>query len=73
VSNQSITYLVVACAAVFGIAAFVWLIVVPTVGAYAKTWERVAAGFLTLYVLAALLGIGLVAGLAVIYFWPRVF
>jgi len=73
VSNTAITHLVLACAAVFGLAAFVWLIAVPAIQSYSRLWERMAAGFLSLYVLATLLVLGLVAGGAVIYYWPRVF
>lgn len=72
-SNTAITHLVLACAAVFGLAAFVWLIAVPAIQSYSRLWERMAAGFLSLYVLATLLVLGLVAGGAVIYYWPRVF
>lgn len=72
-SNTAITHLVLACAAVFGLAAFVWLIAVPAIQSYSRLWERMAAGFLSLYVLATLLVVGLVAGGAVIYYWPRVF
>lgn len=72
-TNTAITHLVLACAAVFGLAAFVWLIAVPAIQSYSRLWERMAAGFLSLYVLATLLVLGLVAGGAVIYYWPRVF
>ncbi|MFN8174324.1 MAG: hypothetical protein U0T02_04570 [Solirubrobacteraceae bacterium] len=72
-SNTAITHLVLACAAVFGLAAFAWLIAVPAIQSYSRLWERMAAGFLSLYVLATLIVIGLAAGGAVIYYWPRVF
>lgn len=72
-TNTAITNLVLACAAVFGLAAFVWLIAVPAMQSYSRVWERLAAGFLSLYVLAAVLAIGVVAGGAVIYYWPQVF
>jgi hypothetical protein len=72
-SNTAITYLVAACAGVFGLAAFVGLILVPVLGSYQRIWQRAVATFLSLYVLAALVGIGVLAGGAIIYFWPRVF
>ena len=68
-SNTSITYLVGACAGVFSVAAFTAWVVVPAWSAYSRAWERAAALFLTLYVLAAFVGIGIAAGAAVIYFW----
>ena len=70
-NNTSITYLVGACAGVFSLAAFTAWVVVPAWSAYSRAWERAAALFLTLYVLAAFVGIGIAAGAAVIYFWDR--
>jgi hypothetical protein len=72
-SNTSITYLVAACAGTFSLAAFVGLIVVPAWTAYSTMWERVAAAFLSVYVLAALLGSGVLVGAAVVWFWDRFF
>lgn len=70
-SNTDISYLVGACAGVFGFAAYAGLILVPAWNAYARIWERLAATVLSLYVLAALVGSGVLAGLAIIYFWDR--
>jgi hypothetical protein len=73
-TNVAITNLVAACTAVFGLAAFVWLVAVPAVRAYDRTWERVAAAFLSLYVLVAFVGVGALAGVAVsVWLWPRLF
>ncbi|MGI8572524.1 MAG: hypothetical protein ACR2L9_07870 [Solirubrobacteraceae bacterium] len=72
-SNQAVTYLVGACLGVFGIAAFLGLVVIPAVTAYRRPLERVAAVVLSLYVLAALVGIGVVLGALVVVEWPRVF
>jgi hypothetical protein len=72
VSNTSITYLVAACAGVFGLAAYVGLILVPAWTAYSRVWERVAAAFLSLYVLAAFVGLGVLGGGAVVWFWDRI-
>ena len=72
-TNQSITYLVGACLGVFGLVAFVALVVAPAVTAYRRPTERVAAAILSLYVLAALLGIGIVIGAVVVLEWPRIF
>jgi hypothetical protein len=70
-SNTSITYLVGACSGVFGLAAWIGLIVVPAVTAYERLWERAAAVFLSLYVLAGLLLVGVAGGAAVVWFWDR--
>jgi hypothetical protein len=73
-SNVAVTELVGAFAGVFALAAFAWLVLVPAVQSYSRTWERVAAVFLSLYVLAACAGIGVLGGLAVsLWLWPRVF
>lgn len=71
-SNESITVLVAACSAVFGLAAYVGLILVPAWSAYSRTWERLAAAFLSLYVLAAFVLVGVGAGAAVVWFWDRI-
>lgn len=72
-TNQHITYLVGAGAGAIGLIAFCVLVVAPAVTAYRRPLERVAAGILSLYVLAALVGIGLVLGAIVVVEWPRIF
>ena len=72
-SNQTITYLVGACLGVFGVAAFCALVLVPAVTAYRRPIHRVAAVILSLYVFAALVGVGVLVGALVVFEWPRVF
>ena len=71
-SNDAITYLVGACCAVFAIAAYAAWILIPAWTAYSRWWERAAAAFLTLYVLAAMVGLGLLGGGAVVWFWDSI-
>jgi hypothetical protein len=66
-SHTAVIDLLIICAGVFGLAAFVGLIVIPAWGAGSRLWEHLAATFLSLYVLVVLVGIGAVAALAVIY------
>jgi hypothetical protein len=73
VSNQAITYLVATCLGVFGLSAFCALVVAPAITAYRRPLERVAVVILSLYVLAALIGVGLVIGALIVLEWPRVF
>jgi hypothetical protein len=73
VSNESVTYLVGACLGVLGLAAFCTFIVVPAITSYRRPLQRVAAVFLSFYVLAALMGIGVLLGALIIVEWPRVF
>jgi hypothetical protein len=70
-SNTSVTYLVGACAGVFSLAAFTAWVLVPAWTAYSRAWERVAALFLSLYVFAAFVGLGIAAGAAFIWFYDR--
>jgi uncharacterized membrane protein len=72
-SNQTVTYLVGACLGVFGVAAFCALVIVPAVTAYRRPLERVAAVALSLYVLAALVGVGVLLGALIVFEWPKVF
>ena len=70
-SNEAITYLVGACCGVFALAAYVASILLPAWTSYRRWYERVGAAFLSLYVLAAMAGLGLLGGAAVIWFWDR--
>jgi hypothetical protein len=72
-SNQDITYLVGACMGVLGLLAFGALVVVPAITAYRRPLERVAVVILSAYVLAALIGVGVLAGALVVFEWPRLF
>ncbi|MDQ6607559.1 MAG: hypothetical protein M3Z06_13560 [Actinomycetota bacterium] len=72
-SNQDITYLVGACLGVFGVAAFGAFVLAPAVTAYRRPLERVAVVILSVYVLAALVGVGVLLGALVVFEWPRLF
>ncbi len=72
-SNQQITYLVAAGLGVFGLLAYLLLVIVPAVTAYRRVHERVLAVMLSAYVLAALVGVGVLLGAVVVVEWPRVF
>ena len=73
-TNVAVTNFVVVCAVVFGLAAFVWLVAVPAVQSYDRIWERVAAAFLSVYVLLAFVGVGVLGGVVVsVWLWPRLF
>ena len=70
-NNTGITYLVGACAGVFSLAAYAGWVLIPAWTAYSRTWERLAAVFLSLYVLVAFAGLGVAAGVGVILLWDR--
>jgi len=65
------TELAIAIAAGIVGAGYLAFILAPAVAAYGRLWERVAAGFLTVYILATLLGIGAAIGLAVVWSYDR--
>jgi hypothetical protein len=68
-SRTTINALVAVCAGTFGLALYGGLILLPAWNAYSRLWERLAATVLSLYVLAALVGVGVAGALAVVYFW----
>lgn len=68
-SRTAVNDLVAVCAGVFGLALYAGLILLPAWRSYSRLWERLAAGVLSLYVLAVLVGIGAGGALAVVYFW----
>ncbi len=70
-SRIDITYLVAGVCGLLGTAAFVGLILVPAVGSYRSAWQRVVALVLSFYVLAAMLGVGLLGAGGVIWIWGR--
>ena len=70
-SRLDITYLVAGVCGAVGIAAFVGLILVPAVGAYQRTWQRLVATALSFYVLAAMVGLGLLGAAGVVWVWGR--
>jgi hypothetical protein len=68
-SRDTINLLVAAGSAVVGLGLYTGLILRPAWTSYTRVWERVAATVLTLYVLAVLVGVGVAAALAAVYFW----
>jgi O-antigen ligase len=71
-TNDQIIYTVAIGSGVIGLIAYVAFILVPAWGAYSRLWERVAASFLTLYVLAGFIILGAAGGAAVVWFWDRI-
>lgn len=61
-------YLLYGVAGVICLLVFVTLILSPALSAYGRIWEKAAAGFLSLFVLAALVIGGVVVGLVIVYY-----
>jgi hypothetical protein len=72
VTNGAATILIAGTCGLLALVAFVWFIAWPACTAYSNLWERITAGFLSLYVLAALLLIGAAGGAAFAYYWDRI-
>lgn len=64
-------YYLFGAAALVSLVAFIGLILAPALGSYGRPWEKFAAGFLSLFVLAALLLVGVLVGVLVFYNWDR--
>jgi hypothetical protein len=62
-------YLLFGSAGLVALIAFVGLIFVPAVSSYGRLWERAVAGALSVFVLVALVLIGVVVGLAIVYYY----
>ena len=52
--------------------AFGALILVPAIGAYGRSWEKATAVLLSVFVLVALILIGVAIGVLIVYFWPQI-
>ena len=70
--SQTVTYMILTAAGVLSLGAFGYLILVPAWTAYGRVWEKLAASMLTLFVLAAFGGVGIVAGLVIVYYWDSI-
>jgi hypothetical protein len=65
-------YLLFGTAGLIALVTFVGLILVPALGAYGRIWEKTVAGVLSVIVLAALILVGVVIGLAIVYYYPQI-
>ena len=59
-------------AGLISVLAFTALILVPALGSYGRTWEKATAAALSLFVLVALVVIGVALGFVVVYFWDDI-
>jgi hypothetical protein len=65
-------YLLFGAAGLVCLVAFVTLILSPALSAHGRIWEKAAAGFLSIFVLAALLVCGVVIGLVVVFYYTEI-
>jgi hypothetical protein len=71
-SNLLITQIVVALALVGSVGVFLGWIAMPAVKARQGTWDRVAAGLLSLYAFAVFAALGVGVGIGIIWLWPQI-
>jgi hypothetical protein len=65
-------YYLFGAAGLVSIAAFAGLILAPALGAYTRPWEKMAAAFLSLFVLGALVALGLALGVFIFFNWDKI-
>ena len=65
------TEIAIALASGVVLSCWVALIAAPAWHCYGRLWEKLAASFLTLFILGTLLGVGAAAGLAVVWTYDQ--
>lgn len=65
-------YLLFGGAILLTLLAFTTLILVPAISSYGRGWEKATAAALSLFVLLALVVIGVAAGALVVYNWSEI-
>ncbi len=65
-------YLLFGGAGLISLAAFTALILVPAMGAFGRTWEKATAVVVAVFVLAALVLLGVALGVTIVYFWDDI-
>jgi glucan phosphoethanolaminetransferase (alkaline phosphatase superfamily) len=65
-------YIFFGAAGLISVVAFAGLILAPALGSFSRGWEKLAAGVLSLFVLAALVLVGLAIGFFVFYNWDSI-
>jgi hypothetical protein len=59
-------------AALVSLVAFAALILAPAIASFGRTWEKATAIFLSVFVLIALLALGVALGIAIVYYWDDI-
>ena len=65
-------YYLFGAAGLISLLAFTALILIPAIGSYGRSWEKATAALLSLFVLAALVLLGVALGVLIVYFWPDI-
>jgi hypothetical protein len=70
-SSLSPTDIAIGVGGLIALVAYVVLIVVPAWTSYGRWWERIAASFMTLFILATLAGVGAGIGGLIVVNWGQ--
>ena len=65
-------YLLFGGAALISLVAFATLILAPTIGSFSRSWEKVTAVLVSVFVLVALVALGIALGIAIVYYWDEI-
>ena len=71
-NDDQITYAVAGAAALISLVAWIWLVVIPAWGSYWRLRERILAVVMSVYILAAFVGMGACAGAVFLYYYDRI-
>ena len=70
-NDDQITYAVAGAAALVSLVAWIVLIVIPAWGSYWRLRERILAVVMSVYILAAFVGMGACAAAVFLYYYDR--
>jgi hypothetical protein len=70
-TTLSPTEIAIGAGALVALVAYAVLIVVPAWTSYGRWWERIAASFMTLFILASLAGVGAGIGGLIVVNWGQ--
>ncbi len=64
--------LIFAIAGLISLLAFTVLILAPAIGSFSRGWEKATAALLSVFILVALIAIGIGSGLLIVYHWDAI-
>jgi hypothetical protein len=65
-------YVLFGGAVLISLVAFAALILVPAMGSFGRTWEKATAALVSVFVLIALIAVGIALGVVIVYFWDDI-
>jgi hypothetical protein len=71
VSDLSVTEIALGAGGLVALAGYIALIFIPAWTSYGRWWERIGAGFMSLFILVTLLGVGVGIGAALVWTYDQ--